>query len=248
MQESLTSESDIPRYRAARSADMLTHLSLKALESIYLKGIGQTIRGVVPKDMRLITDMQRVLFASQGFEHVNKDFYYKGRDLDFLWRTLDLVKGNKKRYAGSKKRGFLPELVDPNREIDDLLWAFTNLNGSGGRTEDLDAWRLIENSIKEEGIEELIRENLMTVVIMQLSDGAIDGDDKAIEAINRLREMGIAVGGCSIGGNIAYEALCNRHGEGFVLRADTMSDMSNGYGDFLNKLIVPKFTGEIRKI
>lgn len=198
---------------------MLMDASLRSLRILFRNKMEEIFGASFRKDMDLVTDSEIMRFGS-GHKNIRP---YDFRDLSFLERE-----GEEEGY---------PE-IDVNSERVKTLLAFQKLTASEG-SEDASAWAEIVLSHDNPLVRHLLKENKMTEIILQLSDGALSGDKVAIAMIQKLREMGVGTAGLAIGDDgDPVENLAKRHD--LVIEANEIPAMVDKFGDFLKKIVADR--------
>lgn len=202
-----------------RMAIMLLNSSLRSLRSIFRSELESVLGGDYTEDMDLVCDVKITKFGSKS-KTVKP---YEINDFSFL-------------NADPREIHILPT-VDPDLEQVATMAAFQKLNCSEG-TDDSDFWPvLIDRYQKEPELLKAIHEGKLTDVVLQISDGAIDGTDIAVASLEKLRKLGIKHGGFAIGGTPAEDALAKRHGPNKVTKADSAEEIMDEFSNFLSATV-----------
>lgn len=202
-----------------RMAIMLLNSSLRSLRSIFKSELESVLGGEYTEDMDLVCDVKITKFGSSS--RTVKP--YEIDDFTFL-------------NADPREISILPS-IDPDSEQVATMAAFQKLTCSE-ITDDSDFWpELIHQYQKDPQLLGAIREGKLTDVVLQISDGAIDGTEIAVASLEKLRKMGIKHGGFAIGGTHAEEALAERHGADKVTKADTAEEIVEKFSGFLSATV-----------
>lgn len=128
--------------------------------------------------------------------------------------------------------------ININKERIETMLVFQKIAANENGTLDSDMWAEIVASHNDGKVQELLKENKMTEIIFQISDGEIE--DESAEFIDKLKKLNIATAGMAIGGAGAVESLASRHGKGNVIPANTPDEIVEKFGELLKAAIKDK--------
>ncbi len=204
-----------------RMAIMLLNSSLRSLRSQFKDELRAVLGDSYTPDMDLVCDVQITSFGSGS--RLVKPF---------------AVKNFKFLHAHPREISILPS-PDRDQEQVATIAAFGKIDCGEDNTYDADFWpALIDEYERSPELKRAIREGKLTDVVLQISDGAIQGTEIAEAAIRRLKEGGIRLGGFAIGGEGALNALAKRHGADKVIPADNASQIVEKFAGFLQTVVM----------
>ena len=214
-------------------AVMLLNSSLRSFRLLFKDKMQEIFGNDYREDYDLVCDVEIRTFGNQNNPQLIKG--YDVKNLDFL----------------EDEHAERPP-IDVNHEIGNTLRAFQKMTANEG-TYDNQAWGEVFLSRNNEKLKQLLKENRLTEVLFQISDGEIfDNENIAISLIGSLRsEIGIGVGGFAIGDSesdsAAYNALSKRHGADNVIRASSPEQIVEEFGKLLRKIIAEKIEEPMEK-
>lgn len=211
---------------AVRMSVMLVNQSLRSLRVLFRDRMREVLGSQVDQIVDIMVDVELWLFGDRS--RVIRPFTQK--NLEFL----------------KDPKASMPP-IDIDQETVATLIAFKKLNAQEG-TFDTGGWQAILEQHNQAIIKQLLKENLMTEVIFQVSDGDIGGDEQAsIDNIHALRLLGIPTIGFAIGaaGN-AEQYLARRHGQN-VIQAETPEQIVKGFAEALKRVVKDNLEKPLRE-
>lgn len=199
-----------------RMAVMLLNSSLRSFRILFRDMLRNTLGSYYHKKLDVVCDTEMRIFG-QWTKRI-KDFQVK--DFKFL----------------EDENLPLPE-IDPEQETIDTLLAFQKITANQGDTMDGRMWEDVLLSRDNKKLQELLKNNHITEAIFQVSDGQIKQIERALPAIQALKQFHIAVGALAIGGDEAFNELVKRHGTENVERANDVEEIVDEFGKFLKRIV-----------
>lgn len=220
-----------------RMAVMVVNSSLRSLRALFRTELQALLGDSYTPDLDLVCDLRISLFgATSGLTGPESREIkpFEITDLEFLKMDPRLVKE-------------LPK-IDTDQEAIATIISFQKIDANEGKTLDSKSWTdLVAEYKSHPELLESIRKNLLTDVILQVSDGAIGETEISQPAISELCKMGVHVGGLALGAN-AKPALEQRHGQDEtdpvtgkvkkkVITANSPEEIVGCFEDFLRGVI-----------
>ncbi len=212
------------KLRNMQMAIMLLNASLRSFRILFKDKMQEILGADYRPDFDLVCDTEIRLFGA-GTSLIKS---YKIQELSFL----------------EDEKAERPDIDSMGDDVQALL-AFKHMSANEGNTLDNKAWARLVLAHENDTLRHMLRENRLTEVIFQVSDGAIaDSEGTAISYIKALRSIGVGVGGFAIGDSehdtTAFNALSKRHGSDNVINANTPSQIVKEFGKLLSKVITDK--------
>lgn len=212
---------------SVKMALMLLYGSMASLRNLFVRQMQETLniaQSEAEEKFGLMTDVRISLFG-----HTSRTIKpYDLEDLSFL----------EEGRFGEK-----PPLAQDDREKIELLKAFSMINASEG-TNDSQFWPALESEYAQNlDLQKHLKNNAMTDVLIQISDGEIPNSAQAVAAtIDTLRsDYGLKVGGFAIGSDeSALVDLGKRHGLDNVISAVTPDEIVRNFAEFLANTVREK--------
>lgn len=210
---------------SVKMALMMLYGSMSSLRNLFVRQMQETLNigaSEAEEKFGLMTDVRISLFGSSSRTIKPFDF----EDLSFL---------EPGRFAEK------PAPTDLEIEKVEMLKTFSLINASEG-TDDSDFWpALLREYAGNADLKKLLRDNALTDVLIQVSDGEIPNSaEEVAEIVEELKDdFHLKIGGFAIGDDYrsAMVALGKRHGADNVISANTPEEIVSNLASFLTNVV-----------